>query len=65
MPEGAGQADLFDARDTARRHRLMAALDTINRRLGRDTVTYAGSGLRRDWAAFANMKPQHFTTDWR
>ena len=43
----------------------MATLDAINRRMGRDTVTYAGSGLRRDWKAFANMKTQHFTTDWR
>jgi DNA polymerase V len=47
-PEGDGQADLFDARDTPRRRRLMAALDALNRRLGRDTVFYAGSGLRRD-----------------
>ncbi len=63
--EGAGQADLFDTRDTARRRSLMAALDAINRRMGRDTVFYAGSGIRRDWAAYATMKTQHFTTDWR
>ena len=43
----------------------MTALDAINRRMGRDTVFYAGSGIRRDWAAFANMKSRHFTTDWR
>jgi DNA polymerase V len=64
-PEGVGQADLFDGRDSARRRELMAALDAINRRMGRDTVFYAGSGLRRDWKAFANRKSQHFTTDWR
>ena len=43
----------------------MTALDAINRRMGRDTVFYAGSGIRRDWAAFATMKTQAFTTDWR
>ena len=48
--------DLFDTRDEARSRRLMTALDAINRRMGRDTVFYAGSGIRRDWAAFANMK---------
>jgi DNA polymerase V len=64
-PATAAQPDLFDARDTARRQRLMATLDALNRRLGRDTVFYAGSGLRRDWKAYATMKSDHFTTDWR
>ena len=64
-PAGTGQRDLFDTRDDDRSQRLMTALDTINRRMGRDTVFYAGSGIRRDWKAFANMKTQHFTTDWR
>ena len=63
--QAAGQADLFDTRDTDRSRRLMTALDAINRRMGRDTVFYAGSGIRRDWKAYANMKTQHFTTDWR
>lgn len=30
-----------------------------------DGHRFPGSGLRRDWAAFANMKSWHFTTDWR
>jgi DNA polymerase V len=64
-PADAGQADLFDARDTTRRRQLMATLDAINRRMGRDTVFYAGSGIRRDWQATATMKSQHFTTDWQ
>jgi DNA polymerase V len=64
-PEGAGQTDLFDTRDTARRRDLMAALDAINRRMGRDTVVFAASGLRRGWKASASMKSRHFTTDWR
>ena len=64
-PAAAAQPDLFDTRNAARSRQLMTALDTINRRMGRDTVFYAGSGVRRDWKAFANMKTQHFTTDWR
>jgi DNA polymerase V len=43
----------------------MTALDDINRRMGRDTVFYAASGVRRDWATARNMKSQHFTTDWQ
>jgi DNA polymerase V len=64
-PEGTGQPDLFDDRDQARSRRLMAALDAVNRRMGRDTVFYAGTGIRRDWKAFANMKTAAFSTDWR
>jgi hypothetical protein len=43
----------------------MTALDAINRRMGRDTVFYAGSGLRRDCKAFANVKTQAVTIAWR
>ena len=62
---GSEQQDLFDVREAERSQRLMTALDTINRRMGRDTVFYAGSGIKRDWAAFANMKTRAFTTNWR
>ena len=62
---GSEQQDLFDVREAERSQRLMTALDTINRRMGRDTVFYAGSGIKQDWAAFANMKSQAFTTNWR
>ena len=43
---------------------VMATLDTINRRMGRDTVFYAASGIRREWTMSASMKSPHFTTDW-
>jgi DNA polymerase V len=43
----------------------MATLDAINRRMGRDAVFYAASGVKRDWAMAATMKSQYFTTDWR
>jgi DNA polymerase V len=64
VADGSQQRDLFDTRDQDRSRKLMTALDTVNRRMGRDTLFYAGSGIRRDWKAFANMKTQHFTTDW-
>jgi Domain of unknown function (DUF4113) len=51
LPAGAGQADSFNTRDTDRR-RLMSALDTINRHMGRDTVFDIGAGIHRDWKAF-------------
>jgi hypothetical protein len=51
-PAGAGQVVSFDTRDTDRR-RLMTALDAINRRISRDTVFDAGTGIHCDWKAFA------------
>ncbi|APW64310.1 Y-family DNA polymerase [Paludisphaera borealis] len=62
-PDGTGQGELFDARDEVRSGKLMAAVDAVNRRMGRDTVFYAGSGTHRDWKAFAKMKTGHYTTD--
>ena len=50
---GTGQADVPDTRDTGRRRRLITALDAINRRVGRDSVFYAGAGIHRDRKAFA------------
>ena len=62
--DGEHQGDLFDVRDPARSRRLMKAVDAINRRMGRDTVFYAASGVRREWAMARNMKSGHFTTSW-
>jgi hypothetical protein len=51
-PDTEHQGDFLDIRDTARSQRLMVALDAINRRLGRDTVFSAASGVKRDiWLA--------------
>ena len=64
-PDDVHQSNFLDTRDIARRKRLMETVDTINRRLGRDSVFYAASGVKREWAMAATMKSQHFTTDWR
>lgn len=61
--EGSTQADLFDHRDQAGRSRLMAVIDDLNRRMGRETVRFAGSGITRDWKASAALKSRSFTTD--
>jgi DNA polymerase V len=65
IPETEHQGDFLDTHDRARRKQLMATLDAINRRMGRDTVFYAASGVKRDWAMARSMKSPHFTTDWQ
>ena len=57
------QGDFFTRGDTQKSRDLMACLDAINRRMGRNTVFYAGSGITREWAAFANRKSATYTTD--
>jgi DNA polymerase V len=64
-PETEHQGNFLDTRDRGRSKQLMATLDAINRRMGRDTVFYAASGVERDWSMARSMKSQHFTTDWQ
>ena len=64
-PETEPQGDFLDTRDIARSKKLMETLDTINRRMGRDSVFYAAAGISRDWNMSATMKSQHYTTDWQ
>jgi DNA polymerase V len=64
-PDTQYQGDFLDTRDTARSKQLMDTVDAINRRMGRDTLFYAATGIRRDWAMSATMKSQHFTTNWQ
>jgi DNA polymerase V len=64
-PDNEHQGDFLDTRDCGRSKQLMATLDAINRRHGRDSVFYAASGVRREWAMARTMKSQHFTTDWQ
>jgi DNA polymerase V len=64
-PDTERQEDFLDNRDRARSKQLMTALDTINRRIGRGTLFYAASGVRREWAMARSMKSPSFTTDWQ
>jgi DNA polymerase V len=63
-PEDVYQGNFLDTCDRARSKTLMATIDTINHRLGRNSVFYAASGIRRAWAMSASMRSPHFTTDW-
>jgi DNA polymerase V len=64
-PDTEHQGNFLDARDRARNGQLMCTLDAINRRMGRDTIFYAASGVHRNWAMSAGLKSPHFTTDWK
>ena len=65
MPAGEGQGSLFTSLQPQRSAELMQALDTLNRRFGRDTVRLASSGTRRDWQMRQHRRSPYYTTDWR
>ncbi len=61
----AVQGDLFQAPARPERDRsLMAAVDGLNRALGRDTVAFAAQGIARTWALRAEMRSPRYTTRW-
>ncbi len=56
------QPDLFRRPEDPRRQRLMAALDDINRRHGRDTLRMASTGLSQAWLMRAAHRSPRYTT---
>ena len=63
-PAGAVHGGLFDAPDDARVKARMRAVDGLNARYGRDTVTYAASGTRRAWKLRSEFISPRYSTSW-
>lgn len=64
-PKGNLQGVLFDeARPRDRDLKVMEALDALNNRFGRDTVTLASAGLTPRWAMRSENKTPAYTTRW-
>ena len=62
--QGAAQGSLFDLMDDAPAMALMRTVDGLNRRYGRDTVTYAAAGTHRTWGVRSAFLSQRYTTCW-
>jgi DNA polymerase V len=65
-PEEPRQGHLFEEADAAD-EALMAAVDQLNRTMGRGTVGFAAAGVagQRDWTMKREMRSPHYTTRWR
>ena len=62
---GVQQGALFETRMPRRKSaEVMAALDAVNRRYGRDTLKVASAAGAGRWHARSEIKSPHFTTDW-
>lgn len=55
---------LFEERDGGRSLARMKALDGLNLRFGRDTVTLGRTAAKRPWALRSEMLSRRYTTDW-
>ena len=65
QPKQAVQATLFD--DTAaqeKSEKLMHVMDSVNRRMGKGSMTIAASGTTQRWAMRRDSKSPNYTTDW-
>jgi DNA polymerase V len=64
VPTGSVTGGLFDVPDTAASQARMRAVDALNRRFGRDTVTFAAAGARRAWKPRTAFLSPRYTTRW-
>ena len=67
MSDGNIQGDLFATKPPeilARSKRLMQSLDQINNRFGRDTLTFAGTGLAKSWQTKSSQRSPRYTSCW-
>lgn len=56
------QLTLFDSGSTEKRIAVMQALDTVNRRWGKNTLFYAASGIEKRWSMRRERKSPSYTT---
>lgn len=58
------QEDLFSVATTPKQKALMGAMDSLNRRYGRDTMQLAGQGVRQGWQMRREKLSPRYTTCW-
>ncbi len=65
VPIGQGQMDMFvRTSNTSKSENLMQAIDSINRKMGRDVIKLASEGFRRPWKMKQENKSPAYTTRW-
>lgn len=64
IPQRQIQGALWGSPDTPERQRLLTAIDTINRRHGRQSVQFAASGVQRGWQMRSDQRSPNYTTSW-
>ncbi|MEM4406419.1 MAG: Y-family DNA polymerase [Candidatus Methanomethylicaceae archaeon] len=64
IPVSEVQLNLFNPHyDHKRQHTLMETVDEINKKWGKETVRYAGMGIKREWIMQRKKLSKRFTTN--
>ena len=64
VPATFVQGGLFDRPDDPKAIARMKAIDALNGRYGRDTITFAASGRKRGWKLRSDFVSPRYTTAW-
>ncbi|MDP3211910.1 Y-family DNA polymerase [Methylotenera sp.] len=65
VPAEGVQTDLFSQmQGTLKSDELMAAIDQINRKMGKDAIKLASEGFRKPWKMKQENKSPSYTTSW-
>lgn len=62
-PESEIQLNLFDSQAVAN-HKLNTTIDSINDKLGRNTLKFASEGTQKTWQMKSEKKSPNYTTVW-
>jgi len=63
-PASSVQGGLFDRPDSPKSIARMKVIDALNRRYGRDAISFAASGLKRGWKLRSDFISPRFSTNW-
>lgn len=66
VPVGHAQMDMFTKTETSvKSTELMKAMDSINRKMGKDSIKLASEGFKKPWKMRQENKSPPYTTDWQ
>ena len=64
VPAAPAQGAMFDGVERGRAERLMRAVDSVNARMGAETLRFAASGFAREWEMLRGRRSPRYTTCW-
>ncbi len=64
IEDSAYQSELFSPEDTPATQKLMATLDTLNKRFGQRTIQAATCGIQPKWTMRSEQRSPDYTTRW-
>lgn len=53
-----------ESQDTKKARNIINIMDSINDKVGKDTVFIAAQGIDRNWSMKRKMKSPNYTTNW-